>query len=79
MAEDRLPRPTPKRIWQQGQDKWHVDAPVAVVVDRVLAASSFLGDEKAGERALLRLYLAACNLGARTAPSQYVVACIGDK
>jgi outer membrane protein assembly factor BamB len=49
------PRPTPKRLWQQGQDQWHVDAPVAVVEDRVLAASAYLDDEKAGERALVCL------------------------
>ena len=53
--ESMLPRSTPKRIWQQGQDKWHVDAPVAVVVDRVLAASAYLDDDKAGERALVCL------------------------
>jgi outer membrane protein assembly factor BamB len=53
--EAMLPRPVPKRLWQQGQDKWHVDAPVAVVEDRVLAASAYLDDDKAGERALLCL------------------------
>jgi outer membrane protein assembly factor BamB len=53
--ESRLPRPAPRQLWQQGQDKWHVDAPVAVVEDRVLAASAYLDDEKAGERALLCL------------------------
>jgi outer membrane protein assembly factor BamB len=53
--EDMLPRPAPKQLWQQGRDKWHVDAPVAVVEDRVLAASAYLDDEKAGERALLCL------------------------
>jgi outer membrane protein assembly factor BamB len=54
-GEDVLPRPAPKQLWQQGRDKWHVDAPVAVVEDRVLAASSYLDDEKAGERALFCL------------------------
>jgi outer membrane protein assembly factor BamB len=53
--EGMLPRPTPRRVWQQGQDRWHVDAPVAAVEDRVLAASSHLDDEKAGERALVCL------------------------
>src|SRR5262249_3655491 len=52
--ESRLPRPTPRQLWQQGQDRWHVDAPVAVVEERVLAASCHL-EEKAGERALLCL------------------------
>jgi outer membrane protein assembly factor BamB len=53
--EDMLPRPTPKRVWQQGQDRWHVDAPVALVEDCVLAASAYLDDEKTGERALVCL------------------------
>ncbi len=53
--ESLLPRPAPKRIWQQGEGRWHVDAPVAVVEDRVLAASAYLDDEKAGERALVCL------------------------
>jgi outer membrane protein assembly factor BamB len=53
--EGMLPRPTPKRLWQQGQDRWHVDAPVAVVEDRVLAASAYLDDDKAGECALVCL------------------------
>jgi len=54
-SEDQLPKPAPVKVWQQGQDKWHVDAPVAVVGDRVLVASAFLDDEKVGERALFCL------------------------
>jgi outer membrane protein assembly factor BamB len=50
--EDMLPKPAPKKLWQQGQDKWHVDASVAVVGDKVLAASSYLDDEKIGDRRL---------------------------
>jgi len=53
--ESILPQPAPKRLWQQGQERWHVDAPVAVVEDRVLAASAYLDDEKEGERALVCL------------------------
>jgi outer membrane protein assembly factor BamB len=53
--EAMLPRPVPKRLWQQGQDRWHMDAPVAVVAERVLAASAYLEDEKEGERALVCL------------------------
>lgn len=53
--EDQLPKPAPKLIWQQGKDKWHVDASVAVVGDRVLAASSYLDDERIGERKLFCL------------------------
>jgi outer membrane protein assembly factor BamB len=53
--DDMLPKPAPKRLWQQGEDKWHVDASVAVVGDRVLAASAHLEDEKIGDRALICL------------------------
>jgi outer membrane protein assembly factor BamB len=51
-TEDQLPRPSPRRVWQQGQDRWHVDASVAVVGERVLAASAYLDEEKVGERTL---------------------------
>jgi outer membrane protein assembly factor BamB len=54
-SEDQLPRATPLRVWQQGQGKWHVDAPIAVAGDRVLVASAFLDKEKLGERALFCL------------------------
>lgn len=53
--EDLLPKPTPKMLWQRGKDQWHVDASVAVVNGRVFAASSYLDDEKIGERKLLCL------------------------
>jgi outer membrane protein assembly factor BamB len=51
-TEDALPKPSPKLLWQQGKDKWHVDAPVAVVGARVLVASAFLDKEQVGERML---------------------------
>jgi outer membrane protein assembly factor BamB len=50
-----LPRPAPRKVWQQGQDKWHIDAPVAVAGDLVLAASAYLDDEKIGDRTLYGL------------------------
>src|SRR5262249_30694499 len=50
--EDQLPKPAPKLVWQQGSQKWHVDAPVAVVGDKVLVASAYLEKEKVGDRAL---------------------------
>jgi outer membrane protein assembly factor BamB len=53
--EDQLPRPAPRRLWQQGEGKWHVDAPLAVVGDRVLVASAYLGKEQIGDLALYRL------------------------
>ncbi|HTU16543.1 MAG TPA: PQQ-binding-like beta-propeller repeat protein [Gemmataceae bacterium] len=54
-SEDDLPKPAPVLAWQQGKDKWHVDAPVAVAGERVLVASAFLDKEKAGDRALFCL------------------------
>src|SRR5262249_43363149 len=51
-SEDQLPRPAPVVLWQEGKEKWHVDAPVAVAGDNVLVASAFLDDEKVGDRAL---------------------------
>ena len=46
---------TPKKVWQKGEGKWHVDAPVNVAGDMVLVPTSYLDKEKAGERALYAL------------------------
>src|SRR5262249_9562318 len=54
-TEDQLPKPAPVKLWQVGQEKWHVDAPVAVVEGKVFVASAFLDTEKVGDRALLCL------------------------
>jgi outer membrane protein assembly factor BamB len=54
-SEDQLPKPAPVTLWRQGQERWHVDAPVAVLGDRVLVASAYLDDEKVGDRALFCL------------------------
>jgi outer membrane protein assembly factor BamB len=54
-SEDDLPKPAPVLVWQQGKDKWHVDAPLAVAGERVLVASAFLDKEKVGDRALFCL------------------------
>ena len=51
-SEDQLPRPAPRVVWRQGADRWHVDAPVAVVGDRVLVASAYLDRERLGDRAV---------------------------
>ncbi|MBY0526283.1 MAG: PQQ-like beta-propeller repeat protein [Gemmataceae bacterium] len=51
-TKDKLPRPSPVKVWQQGEEKWHVDAPVNVVGDKLLVASAFLDKEKVGDRAL---------------------------
>jgi outer membrane protein assembly factor BamB len=54
-TEDMLPRPAPVRLWQTGQEKWHVDAPVALVEGQLLAGTAFLDKEQVGERALVSL------------------------
>jgi outer membrane protein assembly factor BamB len=54
-TEDQVLKAEPKRLWQEGKDKWHVDAPVAVVGDKVLACSAFLDKEGVGDRALFCL------------------------
>src|SRR5262249_41863301 len=51
-SEDDLLKPVPKRVWQVGAGKWHCDAPVNVVGDKLLAPTAFLDKEKLGERAL---------------------------
>jgi len=51
-SEDQLHKATPNVVWQQGKNKWHVDAPVNVVGDKVLVASAFLEKEKVGDRAI---------------------------
>ncbi len=53
--DDDLPKPSPTIIWQQGKEKWHVDAPVAVADGRVFVASAFLDKEQIGDRALFAL------------------------
>jgi len=54
-SEDMLPKPAPVLLWQQGKDRWHVDAPVAVADGLVLVSSSYLDKEKFGDRALIAL------------------------
>ncbi|MCS7166920.1 MAG: PQQ-binding-like beta-propeller repeat protein [Gemmatales bacterium] len=53
--ESQLAVPLARIAWQVGQEKWHVDAPVNVVGQRVLAGSAYLEMEKLGERALFCL------------------------
>ena len=65
-TEDDLPKPAPVKLWQQGEKKWHVDAPVAVAGGRVLVASAFLDKEKEGDRALLSLDAATGKIQWRT-------------
>ncbi|OWK38339.1 PQQ-binding-like beta-propeller repeat protein [Fimbriiglobus ruber] len=51
-SEDDLLKPAPKVVWKKGEVKWHVDAPVCVTGDKVLVCTSYLDQEKVGERAL---------------------------
>lgn len=48
----------PKKLWQKGEGKWHVDAPVNVAGELVLVPTAFLEKEKTGERALYALKVA---------------------
>jgi len=61
-SEESLSKPAPVKIWQKGQGTWHVDAPVAVVGGRVLAASAYIDEEKVGKRALVCLSAADGNV-----------------
>jgi outer membrane protein assembly factor BamB len=54
-SEDQLHKAAPKLVWQKGKEKWHVDAAVNVVGDKVLVASAFLEKEKVGDRAVICL------------------------
>jgi outer membrane protein assembly factor BamB len=54
-SDDAMPKGTPRLLWQAGQKRWHVDAPVAVVGDRVLAASARIEEERIGSRSLVCL------------------------
>ena len=54
-SADALPKSVGKLLWQKGKDTWHVDAPLAVTGDFVLAASARLRDERVGTDALLCL------------------------
>jgi outer membrane protein assembly factor BamB len=50
--EDDLPKPQPKLLWQKGKDIWHVDAAVELVGDKLIAASAYVDEDKAGKRVL---------------------------
>ena len=52
---DDLPTAAPKLLWQKGAVALHVDAPLAVAGDLVLAASAYLDDENVGKRVLVCL------------------------
>jgi outer membrane protein assembly factor BamB len=68
--DDQLPKPAPVQAWRQGEGKWHVDAPLAVVGERVLVASAYLDKEKEGDRALICLDVKTGDIRWRT-PLKY--------
>jgi len=51
-TDDQLLKPAPKLVWKKGETKWHVDAPLSVVGDKVIVCTSFLDKENVGERAI---------------------------
>jgi outer membrane protein assembly factor BamB len=53
--DSQLLKFAPKKLWQKGAEKWHVDAPVNLAGDKVLVPTAYLDKEKAGERALYAL------------------------
>jgi outer membrane protein assembly factor BamB len=53
--DGQLLRFVPKKVWQKGADRWHVDAPLNLAGDLVLVPTSYLDQEKVGERALYAL------------------------
>ncbi|QJW95943.1 outer membrane protein assembly factor BamB family protein [Frigoriglobus tundricola] len=53
--DSQLLKFVPKKAWQKGEGKWHVDAPVNVAGDLVFVPTSYLDKEKVGERALYAL------------------------
>jgi outer membrane protein assembly factor BamB len=53
--DSQLLKFAPKKLWQKGEVKWHVDAPVNLVGDKLLVPTAYLDKEKVGERALYAL------------------------
>ncbi|MBM3981351.1 MAG: hypothetical protein FJ304_13900 [Planctomycetes bacterium] len=53
--DSQLLKFAPKKVWQKGAGKWHVDAPINVTGELLLVPTSFLDKEKVGERALYAL------------------------
>ncbi len=54
-SDSDLPSGTVTTLWTAGEDRWHVDAPVAVAGDRLVVGSAYLDHEKRGDRSLLCL------------------------
>jgi outer membrane protein assembly factor BamB len=59
--DSQLLKFAPKKVWQKGEVKWHVDAALNIAGDKLLVPTSFLDKEKVGERALYALDAATGN------------------
>src|SRR5262245_45865656 len=44
--DSQLLKFTPKKVWQKGAEKWHVDAPVNIAGDKLLVPTAYLDKEK---------------------------------
>ncbi len=53
--DSQLLKFVPKKVWQKGEGKWHVDAPINASGDTLFVPTSYLDKEKVGERALYAL------------------------
>lgn len=53
--DGQLLRFAPKKLWQKGEGRWHVDAPLNLAGGTLLVPTSYLDKEKVGERALYAL------------------------
>jgi outer membrane protein assembly factor BamB len=53
--DSMLPKAVPVKLWQKGEKKWHVDAPLALTPERIIVCSAYLDDEKEGDRAVICL------------------------
>jgi outer membrane protein assembly factor BamB len=54
-SDENLPKAVPVKLWQNGENQWHVDAPLAMTADRVIVCSAYLDDDKSGDRAVICL------------------------
>src|SRR4030095_12123247 len=54
-SEDMLPRAEPTQLWQQGKEKWQVDASVHLAGDNVRVSSAFPDKEMVGDRSIMCL------------------------
>lgn len=53
--DSQLLKFAPRKLWQKGQNQWHVDAPLNAAGQLVLVPSAYLDKEKTGVRSLFAL------------------------